>query len=157
MLLSQMKVIDVDFTRNLEQYYSKLYSNPNNITNLQDMVRHAKTDAREMYPDRDILSWEAALSYNFTEDSLEYKRALSKIRWIGRDGTVTGVLDKYDLDAIILPTDISYRLAAPGGMESPVPYGLSDSLPHAFPMYLTEIMAYFLSYITLGKVQASQS
>lgn len=41
---------------------------------------------------------------------------MTKIKWTGGDGTLTGAMEKYDLDAVIVPTDISYRVAAPGGM-----------------------------------------
>lgn len=110
-----MLVMDVDFVHNLEQYFSKLYINPQNITNLRDMVAHAKSDPREAYPDRNLASWEAALSYNMTQESPKYIQAMTKIKWIGGDGTLTGAMERYDLDAMIVPTDISYRVAAPGG------------------------------------------
>lgn len=78
------------------------------------MFEYTKKDTREGFPSRNIDTWQRALGRNLTQQSPAYLRALSNSTYIGSTGTILGALERYDLDAIIIPTDL-HRIAAPAG------------------------------------------
>lgn len=59
----ESNIIKLDFISNLKSYFSKLTSNPQNITSLLDMFAftHFHADL-EAWPARDTQSWESALN-----------------------------------------------------------------------------------------------
>ena len=109
-------VLDVDFAEGLEDYLSKLYTNPNNIHNLQDLIDFTKRDSREEWPDRDIRVWERTLDRNSASSSPDsYAAYEANVRMAEEDGII-GALDRYNLDALIMPTFASFRLPAIAGL-----------------------------------------
>ncbi|KAM7194062.1 amidase [Naviculisporaceae sp. PSN 640] len=118
----ESNVIKIDFVSNLKSYFSKLTSNPQNITSLLDMLTFTQSQPElESWPSRDTQSWEAAL--NLTANgtlSLSTELWTNYTRQVYLSGPlgITGALENYTLDALVFP---SYFVSSlPARLGSPV-------------------------------------
>lgn len=111
-LVPQELIQSVEFVQGLKNYLAQLHYNPNNITNLEDLIKYTKNDPREEYAQFGSETWHQCLNSGLTPDSDEYKRAMAENAWLGSDATILGALDKYRLDALIVPTLIAANIAA---------------------------------------------
>ena len=109
-------VLDTDFVAGLADYLTRLAKNPNNIRNLDDISRYTKSDPREEYPNRDTYVWDRELTRNITNESPESWAAYQANLLMAEEQGVLGVLDKYSLDALIMPTFASFHLPAIAGL-----------------------------------------
>ena len=109
-------VLDTDFVAGLSDYLSSLVSNPTKMLNLNDIAHYTKNDPREEYPNRDTYVWDRELPRNITNTSPESFQAYqANLRMAEEDG-VLGALDKYNLDALMMPTFASFHLPAIAGL-----------------------------------------
>lgn len=109
-------VLDIDFAEGLESYLSQLTENPNSIHNLQDLINFTKTHPREEWPDRDIGVWERSISRNLTSSSSDSYNAYEANRRMAEEDGIGGALERYGLDALVMPTFASFRLPAIAGL-----------------------------------------
>ena len=109
-------VLDTDFVAGLSDYLSQLLENPNNIHNLQDIAQYTKSDPREEYPNRDTYVWDRQTTRNMTNASPESWQAYQVNLHMAGELGVTGALDRYDLDALVMPTFTSFHLPAIAGL-----------------------------------------
>ena len=109
-------VLDTDFVAGLADYLTRLAQNPNNIRNLDDISRYTKSDPREEYPNRDTFVWDRELTRNITNESPESWAAYQANLLMAEEQGVLGVLDRHNLDALIMPTFASFHLPAIGGL-----------------------------------------
>lgn len=109
-------VLDIDFAEGLASYLSQLTNNPNNIHSLEDLIDFTKTDPREEWPQRDIGVWERSLARNLTSSSSESYSAYESNRRMAEEDGIVGALDRYGLDALVMPTFASFRLPAIAGL-----------------------------------------
>ena len=109
-------ILDTDFASGLSDYFSQLTKNPQNIHNLADLSHFTRSDSRERYPDRDTYVWDRLLSRNVTDKSTEAWTAYQANLLMGGDHGVVGTLDRYNLDALIMPTFTSFHLPAVAGL-----------------------------------------
>ena len=101
-----------EFGYSIKHYLDQLYYNPNNITNLEDLMKFTQSDPRENYPITNVDRWKQAMLEQHSMDSVKYKQAIAEDVWIGTSGTLIGAMEKYDLDAIIVPTEVAPHVAA---------------------------------------------
>lgn len=102
--------------RILQRYLEQLYINPNNLSTLNDVLAYTRKDPREEYPARNVDAFVKALSYsNETSEWDKYLKARTEDAYLGGTGTITGALDRYDLDALIMPTEVASNMAALAG------------------------------------------
>ena len=121
-------VLDTDFVAGLSDYFSQLKTNPNNIHSLDDVAQFTKSDSREQYPSRDVYVWNRQMSRNITNDSFESHAAYQANLRMGGEFGVLGALEKYNLDALIMPTFASFHLPAIAGLPViTVPLGFYPS------------------------------
>ncbi|KAK4208622.1 putative amidase [Rhypophila decipiens] len=110
------KVLNADFITNLASYLSKLTTNPNNITSLSDLSNFTKRTAPEWeeYPSRNTATWDEALDpiEGFNNSDPRFWPFLQEDLFLGGEGGLLGALERYDLDAIILPTSMAPGFAA---------------------------------------------
>lgn len=104
--------MSAEFVQGLKDYLEQLYYNPNNITDLKDLIEYTKNDPREEYQNYGSETWHQCLAGGLTLDSAEYKRARAKHAWLGSSATLVGALEKYGLDALIVPTLIAANVAS---------------------------------------------
>ncbi|MCJ1453669.1 hypothetical protein MMC28_004017 [Mycoblastus sanguinarius] len=109
-------VLGTDFAAGLSDYLSKLQNNPNDVHDLYDIAQFTKNHPCEQYPDRDIYVWERELSRNFTNESQESYAAYQANLHMAEDQGVVGALDRYNLDALVMPTFASFHLPAIAGL-----------------------------------------
>ena len=128
-------VLGTDFVAQVPGYLSQLTKNPNHVKNLRDIADFTRSDLREEYPDRDVCTksspsklqispylpsqiyvWDRELERNYTNDSEEsYNAYQANLEMAGPLG-VLGTLDRYNLDALVMPTFTSFHLPAIAGL-----------------------------------------
>lgn len=125
---SESIVLDADFISDLPNYLSQLTSNPNGISNLSDESNFTHNFKLEDYPARDTAVWDQALSLGYNSSDYRFWQAYNHTSYLGGPGGVTGVLEAFNLDALILPTDYSPNLPAYAGLPViTVPMGFYPS------------------------------
>jgi amidase len=121
-------VLYTDFVSNIATYLSELTSNPNNIYNLMDLLSFTHNYPQEDYPDRNTDIWQASLALGYNNTDFRAFQAEQYTRYFGSEGGVLGALETYELDALILPTDVSPELPAAAGLPVvTVPMGFYPS------------------------------
>ena len=99
----RMSVLEADFKTAIEKYCRSLKTNPNKINSVEDIIAFTKMTPTEEYPARDIDRWTSSLkSASMTPEELERRR--TKMLRCSKEEGILGVLDAYNLDAIIAPT-----------------------------------------------------
>lgn len=114
--LGRDKVLYRDLYRGFESYLAQLAPDAKNPTTLEDVITFIENTPAEEYPSRDVAVFEEALATP-SEDSQEYQEILRKgLELVGEKGLI-GTLDRWDLDAVILPTasEDALSIAAVGG------------------------------------------
>ncbi|PHH82708.1 hypothetical protein CDD82_5063 [Ophiocordyceps australis] len=98
-------VLAADLYSNLpEQYVRHLDENPQNIHSLKDLADFTKSSPNENYPAYDTQFWDIALNMAMSVDSPEFWSQYSAARHnLGPLG-ITGALQQYSLDALVMPS-----------------------------------------------------
>ncbi len=103
----------VDLPKN---YLSKLVTNPNNIQSVADLITFTQSTLGEDWPERDTFTWQSAVGFtagqaspNTTPDF--WSNYTAALQLAGQQG-ITGALQNYSLDALVLPTSFSTFLPA---------------------------------------------
>ena len=109
-------VVAVDFITNLPQYLAQLSSNPNHITSLQALRDFTRNDLRENYPTRDTAIFDAALAIAGNNISPGFQALADQTHAWGTYGGVTGALDTYRLDALVMPSMYAPGVPALAGL-----------------------------------------
>ncbi|KAG1719927.1 glutamyl-tRNA amidotransferase subunit A [Suillus lakei] len=114
-LLGRSPVVGADFVADVANYFNEMTTNPNGIKNLQQLINFTETYTPEDYPDRNVARWLSAASLNITMGDANYYTALLEQYYYGSNATILGALEKYDLDALIIPSSMSPGYAAIAG------------------------------------------
>lgn len=109
-------VLEADFISDLAAYLAQLETNPNNVTSLADVRKFTQIFPLESYPARDTAVWDDALSLGYNNSDYQFWQAYQASYYYGAEGGVLGALEKYNLDALILPTDYSSGPSARAGL-----------------------------------------
>ncbi|OBT63765.1 hypothetical protein VE03_06929 [Pseudogymnoascus sp. 23342-1-I1] len=109
-------VVAVDFVTNLPQYLSQLTTNPNQITSLKALTNFTRNDPRENFPIRDTGIFDAALTLDGTNKDPGFQAFADQTHAWGTYGGVTGSLDTYRLDALVMPSMYSPGVPALAGL-----------------------------------------
>ncbi|KAL3424524.1 amidase [Phlyctema vagabunda] len=126
-------VLGADFVSDLGQYLSQLTSNPQNITSLADVSAFTQNSPSEQHSTHDTSSWDQALALKFDNNDAHFWQSYQHRLYFGGEGGVVGALEKYNLDALIMPTDYSPDLPAAAGLPViTVPLGF---YPSDYPIY----------------------
>lgn len=113
------------FATDIASYFSELSHNPHKITNLKEMRDFTRSCPEEDYPNRDTGIWDSIIDQGFDSSDERAHTAHQASLALDNLGGVTGVLDKYGLDALILPSDYAPGwAAAPGLPVVTVPMGV---------------------------------
>ncbi|GAB7338085.1 hypothetical protein MBLNU457_4450t2 [Dothideomycetes sp. NU457] len=103
-------VLNADFLSNLATYLSELSYNPNNITNLSQLDAFTHNFKAEMYPSRDTAVWDGpdgALVQGWNNTDPRFWPAYEANLYFGGEGGVLGALERNNVSAILLPTQLS--------------------------------------------------
>ena len=130
-------VIKADFLSDLPtQYLSHLNPNPHNLQNLNDLRTRTYQLPEENYPTYNLGIWDDALSGINNTSPRFWDLYQTNLDISGRQG-ISGLIQNYTLDALILPTDVSAHIAALlGSPVITVPLGFrpgNESSSHTTP------------------------
>lgn len=121
-------VLNNGFKGDIATYFCNLDFNPTGIRTLQDLRDWTARFPAEQYPTYNMDFWDYALESNVTTSSPEFWAAVEHNRYLGTNATVQGAFDDYDLDALILPSDLAWNLGIWGGYPViSVPLGFYNS------------------------------
>ncbi|KAG4437306.1 hypothetical protein IFR05_007202 [Cadophora sp. M221] len=108
------RVLQADFVVNLQGYLASLTRNPNDIHSLDHLRNFTQHYPLEEYPLRDTGVWDATLSgWNNTDP--RFWSAYQQNLYYGGDGGLLGAMDRFKLDAIVMPADFAAHWAATVG------------------------------------------
>ncbi|PGH02530.1 hypothetical protein AJ80_08841 [Polytolypa hystricis UAMH7299] len=116
-----LSVVFADFLNDIASFFAQLKTNPNNLTSLSDLRAFTQTSAvveEEEFPDRNTGIWDAALAAGFTNTDPSFFPLHSSLISFAGEGYIRGALKTHNLDALILPSDISPFI--PAILGSPV-------------------------------------
>ncbi|CZS91484.1 hypothetical protein WAI453_011713 [Rhynchosporium graminicola] len=113
---NETTVLEVDFISGLAAYLAQLKTNPNNVTSLADIRDFTQGSPLEQYPLRNTATWDDALSLGYNNSDYRFWQAYQASYYFGAEGGVLGALEKYKIDALILPTDYSSGPSARAGL-----------------------------------------
>lgn len=105
-------VLEADFISGLDSYLSTLATNPQNVHSLTQVSSFTHKFPREMYPLRNTAIWDQALLRGLNNTSPGFWPLYQKNLYLGGKGGVSGAIARYDLDAVVLPTDLGYPVSA---------------------------------------------
>lgn len=105
-------VLNGDFGPNLAHYLTQLTYNPNNVRDLADIRNFTQHLPAEEYPSRDTAEFDISLALNFTNTDYEFYAAYQEDLYLGGPGGILGALDTYNLDAVVIPSDVASGISA---------------------------------------------
>ncbi|KAH7386372.1 glutamyl-tRNA amidotransferase subunit A [Cadophora sp. MPI-SDFR-AT-0126] len=124
-------VINADIAVDLKKYFDSLTYNPRNITSLASLRDFTRSFSLEDYPDRDTGQWDEALeTWNNTDP--QFWPAYQQNLYYGGEGGLLGAIKRHNLDAVILPSELSSDWAAAVG--SPIVSVPMSSYPAGTPV-----------------------
>lgn len=107
--------LKVDIYHNVETTLSYFSINPHSLYTLSDVIAYTIATPAEEAMKRGLGHFESALEVgkNYTKDSEEYKNSLTERNHMGRQ--IPKLLDKFECDMIVLPTNVAVEPADVGG------------------------------------------
>ncbi|KAK5696223.1 hypothetical protein LTR17_024391 [Elasticomyces elasticus] len=105
-------VLNGDFISDLANYLSELTYNPYGIENLAELRNFTQTFALEDYPERDTGIWDDALKTGWNNTSPEFWAAYQTNLYYGGEGGILGAVERNNVSAVILPTQLSPSIPA---------------------------------------------
>ncbi|OJD33686.1 amidase [Diplodia corticola] len=105
-------VTRADFAVNLPQYLVQLEHNPQGIHSLEHLRRFTRACPQEEFPIRDTRNWDTALERPISNSSAEFDAMYAENLYLGGPGGVEGALQRHQLDALVLPAEVSFNVAA---------------------------------------------
>ncbi|PTB66530.1 amidase-like protein [Trichoderma citrinoviride] len=125
-------IVGADFLSDLPtKYLDLLKENPNNISSVRELREFTRENPHEGFPRFDTGSWDNFLSFGINNTAPSYWSNVTAITEYLGPLCFTGALDKYKLDAMVLPTPHSVVMASGLGLPVvSVPLGRSpDDTP----------------------------
>ncbi len=113
-----------EFHDAIAKYFSNLITNPNGLTNLEDLRDFVKESEGEEFPERGVQRFEQALEV--TRDSVAYNVGRQRALYFAGVGGIEGAFDIDRLDAILVPSEATaanYFAACNGHPQITVPVG----------------------------------
>lgn len=113
-------VLDADFFTDLpKQYLSQLATNPTGVQSVADVRNFTQRTPVEEYPDRNTGTWDEVLDVNgFGNTDPRFWAAYQTNLYLAGPLGLTGALQNYSLDAIMLPT--AFAALVPAVLGNPV-------------------------------------
>lgn len=104
----------------LEEYFSSLDKNPNQIHTMADLVQFIKVTPGEQYGIYGAEWLENARDAEYTTSDVEFRRMRAEMVDLGQE--IQRLLDRYGCDAILVPayTDIPYDIAGNPAISVPL-------------------------------------
>ncbi|CAL5872730.1 uncharacterized protein PFLUO_LOCUS6997 [Penicillium psychrofluorescens] len=124
-------VLEADFISDLANYLSELKTNPQDVHSLADVRSFTHRFPREKWPARNTGTWDHALKVGINNTSPAFWPLYEQNLHFGGEGGVFGAIERANLDAVILPTNLGYPVSAVvGGPVVTVPMGAYPAGTH---------------------------
>lgn len=121
-------VLGNGFKDDIASYFASLDFNPTGLETLEDLLNWTTRFQAEQYPVKSVSRWEEALDSGISTESPEFLQAVAHNAYLGTNATVQGALDKYNLDALVVPSEFANRLGIFAGYPViSVPLGFYNS------------------------------
>ena len=104
--------VRADLVSDLSGYFSKLEQNPNNIHNIKDLRDFTRKYPAEEYPSRNTRVWDLAIEGKINNTSPEWWPQYLQNLYVGGEGGILGALERHNLDAVVLPSDVAPTIPA---------------------------------------------
>lgn len=105
-------VTRADFSCNLPQYLSLLEYNPGGIQCVEHLRAFTRGFPGEAYPRVNTSVWDNILDVGMDNTSQRFRAAYKQNLRLGGEGGVLGVLERFQLDAVILPSSLAASIPA---------------------------------------------
>ncbi|KAL8941352.1 MAG: hypothetical protein Q9216_002291 [Gyalolechia sp. 2 TL-2023] len=118
------------------RYLASLDCNPDNLRDLDDVVRYIESHETEDFPRYSVDTLRKMAASPYTVNSQEYQDALKTRLYMGAEGGVLGALEEHNCDVLVLPTDSDNptNLAGFPSINIPLGFGPADiSAEYATP------------------------
>ncbi len=102
---------NADWKAQFEDYVTKLVKNPQDIHTMADFVEFTKACPAEEYPSRNIDGL-LAVRDALPEDDPSVEAAFKQVHKWALEGCIEGAILKYQLDALMVPSNVSTTVAA---------------------------------------------
>lgn len=109
-------VFKMDFKAGLEHYLSQVSLKKSGPHTLKDIYDCTRSNPLEDFPSHNTAAWDDIMKANYTNEDLIVWNAYQNDLYMGGPAGVLGALDKYKLDALILPSFSSVILPALAGL-----------------------------------------
>jgi len=108
-------VVGADFVYDIANYFNGLTYNPNNITNINELINFTMHYPAEDYPDRNVVTWQQDANLTVKLGDAAYYAGLEAQDYFGSNATILGAIEQNGLDALILPSSSSPGYASIAG------------------------------------------
>ncbi|TGO84337.1 hypothetical protein BPOR_0517g00040 [Botrytis porri] len=107
--------LKVDIYHNINKTLSHFSTNPHSLYTLSDIIAYTTATPAEEATKRGLGHFESALEVGkkYTRDSEEYRNSMAERNHMGRQ--IPKLLDKFNCDMIVLPTNVAVEPADVGG------------------------------------------
>lgn len=105
-------VLNADFLVNLATYFGELTVNPYGIETLAEERAFTRNFSLEAYPSRDTAVWDGALKQGWNNTDPRFWPAYQANLFYGGPGGVLGALERSNVSAVLLPTQLSPSVPA---------------------------------------------
>ncbi|THV48048.1 hypothetical protein BGAL_0271g00140 [Botrytis galanthina] len=107
--------LKVDIYHNIKKTLSYFSTNPHSLFTLSDVIAYTNATPAEEATKRGLGHFESALEVGkkYARDSEEYRNSMAERNRMGRQ--ISKLLDKFDCDSIVLPTNVAVEPADVGG------------------------------------------
>lgn len=128
---NQSNVCSAGFISGMATYFAELTSNPNNLHTVAELRNWTASNLAEDYPDRDMISWDGALSLGYNETDERAYKAWEAAISVDAEGGITGICNQLNLSAVIIPSEWAATWASSPGLPAvSVPLGsYPDDVP----------------------------
>ncbi|KAI1345795.1 amidase signature domain-containing protein [Xylaria sp. FL0043] len=121
-------VTRADFARNLPEYMRQLEHNPHMIESVRDLRDFTRNCPEEEYPLRNTSVWDCIIDTAIDNTSPEFVSMYAENMRLGGEGGILGALERFQLDAIVLPTALApFAPALVGTPIITVPLGVASA------------------------------
>lgn len=109
---SKVALLNTDFKIGLNKYLTELSDVPTGVRSLADLIKFNVDHAdKELIPPH-YIDQSQLIASEATQINDTYNVALAELQDLGRSGGIDGLLEKYSLDAILIPTNLMSSMIA---------------------------------------------
>ena len=107
-----LNVLEIDFYSDVKNYLSELKEIPTGVHDLRSVRNFTETYPPEDWPERDVDLWTQALAFGYGNTDYRFWSMYLENKHFGGPYGVNGAINNNSVDALLLPSDVSFLLPA---------------------------------------------